>query len=67
MTLHPDYDTDPCDAFAAMRGAPHTPAVPNGGTRETAMPDDRARLGHYDTVPTRSRKGRTSYTAHDGT
>jgi len=49
------------DEYGEMRGAPHTPAPPNGATRETAMPDDRARLGHYDAIPTRSRKGRTSF------
>lgn len=54
-----DYDTR--DEYGEMRGAPHVPTIPNGATRETAIPEWRARLGHYDTVPTRSRKGRTSY------
>jgi hypothetical protein len=44
-----------------MRGAPTVPTVPNGATRETAIPEWRARLGHYDSTVTRSRKGRTSY------
>lgn len=60
-TTHPLTAAEPADAFGEMRGAEHTPTVPNGATRETAIPDWRARLGHYDAIPTRSRKGRTSF------
>lgn len=49
------------EAWHETPGLPATRTTPNGRTPERSLPEWRARLGHYDAVATRSRKGRTSF------